>query len=777
MMLPGCLNIATSLRFSKVFAWLLLAGLAPYACPQSAGTFAHALSGPISNVNPMIGTGDDPDDGNNLFPGAVAPFGMTQLSPETEDHGVGYHHIQKWLKGFSMTHMSGPGCANEGEVFLTATTGPIVTQTNDYQTPYSHQRETAEAGYYAVQLLQWDIRAELTATPHTGVVRFTFPAGQPANVLVPISHTLNQTESASIRVVGDRRLEGYVEDHAFCNKPGTYKVYFVMLFDEPFSTFGTWTGESYSGSGQLSPGSRSASQPNHDHTTGAWATWSAQFTAHAVTARIGISYVDISGAEKNLEAETAARGFDAIRADTQKSWNHELSRIQISGGTKTQRRVFYTALYHSLLMPSLFSDVDGRYLGFDQHIHTMTGRHAVYTNFSGWDIYRSEIPLLAILEPARVQDMAQSVALMYQQGGWIDRWPQINLYTNDMIGSPLSIALATTWLYGLHDFDIDSAWKGMLQDATQAPPQGKPFLGEEGIEWIDTLHYLPADKVEYGSVAKTLEYTLAYASLARLAESLHKEKDSVTLRERALYYRNLFDPVSGFFRPRLADGSWQRDFNPAQDGHGFVEGTGWHYFSFAPADMAWLVDTMGRDRFNQRMDAFFEYPKPGWYAQYYNPLNETDFQAPYAFHFSGQPWKSEQAVRRILSENYLDAPHGIPGNDDCGATSSWAVLSMMGLYTVDPTSLAYELIPPTFSHVTIQLDAPYPARQYTITANNAASGYFIHAVTVNGRPHPQNWISFDSIRHGSTVSFTLQSRPDKEWGSRPEDEPPSLSRP
>ena len=775
MTLSSCIGKSARPGPAKVLPCCFLAALATCAFSQTTVPPAPALSGPIASVSPMIGTGDDPDDGNNLFPGAVAPFGMTQISPETEDRGIGYHYIQKWLKGFSMTHMSGVGCANEGEVFFTATTGPIVTQTNDYQTPYSHQRETAQAGYYAVQLLQWNIQAELTATPHTGVARFTFPAGQSGNILVPISHTLNQTESASIRVVGDRRIEGYVENHAFCNKPGTYKVYFVMLFDQPFSTFGVWTGEPYGGPGQLAPGARSASQTSHDHTTGAWATWPAQSRANAVTARIGISYVDVSGAEKNLQAETDGRNFDALRASTQKSWNHELSRIEIAGGSGAQRRIFYTALYHSLLMPSIFSDADGRYLGFDQRVHTIASSHAVYTNFSGWDIYRSEIPLLAMLEPGRMEDMAQSVVLMYQQGGWIDRWPQINLYTNDMVGSPLSIAVATTWLYGLHDFDIGTAWKGMLQDATEAPPPGKPYLGEEGVDWMNTLHYLPADKVEYGSVAKTLEYTVAYASLARLAEDLHKEKDAALLRARALYHRNLFDPESGFFRPRLADGSWQKDFNPAQDGHGFVEGTGWHYFSFAPEDMAWLVDTMGRERFNQRMDAFFGYPLPGWYAQYYNPLNETDFQAPYAFHFSGQPWKSSRAVRRILSENYHNAPHGIPGNDDCGATSSWAVLSMMGLYTVDPASLAWELVAPTFAHVTVQLDAPYPARQFTIVANNAAGGSFIHAVTVNGISHPQNWISFDSIRHGSIVRMELQARPDKKWGSLPEDEPPPLS--
>ena len=580
-----------------------------------------------------------------------------------------------------------------------------------------------------------------------------------------------------MRVVGERRIEGFVEDHAFCNKPGTYKVYFVMLFDKPFSAFGTWNGDHYGGPGTITPSSRSAAQQGHEEWVGAYATWNSEPQPHAITAKIGISYVDVAGAESNLRAEAGDQDFDTIRHATQQQWNRELGRLEVSGGTATRRRVFYTALYHSLLMPSLFSDADGRYLGFDQQVHTIPSGHHVYANFSGWDIYRSEIPLLALIEPQRLQDMAQSVVLMYQQCGWIDRWPQINLYTNDMVGSPLTIALATTWLSGLHGFDIDAAWEGMLKDATEAPPPGKPYLGEEGIEWMNGLHYLPSDRVDYGSVAKTLEYSLAYASLYRVAVALHKTQDATMLRERALFYRNVFDSASGFFRPRRSDGTWTPDFNPAQDGHGFVEGTGWHYLSFAPADMAWLVKTMGRERFDERMTTFFQYPEPGWYAQYYNSFNETDFQAPYAFHFSGKPWKSQQAVRRILNENYFDAPDGIPGNDDCGATSSWAVLSMMGIYTVDPASLAYELVPPVFSKVAVHLQEPYPGKQFTIqsVAQPSATPY-IHAVMLNGKEHTRNWISFEDIRSGGTLQFALRAEPDPSWGTRPVDAPPSLSR-
>lgn len=758
--------------------WPLLVVLLFTLPMESAKAQNSPPTNPTSSVNPFIGTGGDPDDGINLFPGATRPFGMVQLSPDTEDHGFGYHYIHTRIKGFSMTHMSGPGCANEGNVFFTATTGPIVTQVADFQSPYSHKLEAAIPGYYQVQLLQWDINAELSATERTGVARFTFPAGKIANILVPISHTLNETASASIQVVGDRRIEGYVENHAFCNKKPTYKVYFVMLFDHPFSSFGTWKGDQYDGPGQIVEGGRAVEQSSHQGTTGAYASWAAEQHEQTITAKIGISYVDIAGAEKNFEAEAAQSNFDAIRKDAEQAWNKELSTIEISGGSASNQRVFYTALYHSLLMPSLFEDTDGRYLGFDGKVHNIPAGHHIYANYSGWDIYRSEIPLLAIVEPQRMQDMAQSVVLMYEQGGWIDRWPQINLYTNDMIGSPLSIALTTTWLDGLRDFNMNKAWEGMLKDATEAPPPGRLYIGEEGIEWINTLHYLPADKVDYGSVAKTQEYSLAYAALYRLAMSLGKTSDAKRMFDRALYYRNLFNHEDHFFRPRNADGAWVPDFNPALDGHGFVEGTGWHYQSFAPADLAWLVKAVGRDRFNARMTEFFHYPEPGWYAQYDNPYNETDLQAPFVFHFSGEPWQSQRVVRRILAENYFDAPDGIPGNDDCGAMSSWAVLSMMGIYSVDPTSLAYELVSPVFSKIVLHLGKPYPGTSFTITTTeNPDATPYIQSTMLNKREHTRNWIAFRDIAGGSTLHFILGSAPNKRWGSAAEDAPPSLSDP
>jgi predicted alpha-1,2-mannosidase len=567
-----------------------------------------------------------------------------------------------------------------------------------------------------------------------------------------------------------------VENHAFCGSKETYKVYFVMTFSEPFAKFGTWTGNHYGGPGKIEESSREAKQTGREEWVGSYASWPAEAQARSITAKIGISYVDLAGAEKNLKTEAESKDFSTIRGDAEKAWNKDLSVIDVTGGTPTERKVFYTALYHSLLMPTIFEDSDGRYLGFDGKVHNIESGHHIYASYSGWDIYRSEMPLLAMIQPKRMEDMAQSIVLMYKQGGWIDRWPQFNVYTNVMAGSPLTVGLATAWLDGLHGFDMDAAWEGMLKDATQAPPKGKPYLGQEGVDWINKVHFVPDDKVGYGSVSQMQEDAIAYASLYRVAKALGKTSDAKMLYERATYYRNLFDPADKYFRPRNADGSWVPDFNPSQDGHGFIEGTGWHYQSFVPGDLGWVVKAMGRDLFNKRMTEFFNYPEPGWYAQYYNPYNETDLQAPFIFNFSGEPWETQKVVRRVLTENYTDAPDSIPGNDDCGEMSSWAVLSMMGIYSVDPASLAYELVAPSFPKVTVHLAAPYTGKSFTIEAPGAKAGMpYVQSVELNGKAQTKNWISFKSIADGGTLRVAVGPKPNEKWGAAPDDAPPSLS--
>ncbi len=764
----------------KAFAGVMF-GLMFCLCAQFAASDAQARqavdpAAPADAVGPFIGTGKGPGGSINLFPGAVTPFGMVQLSPDTEGYGYGYHYYQNEIQGFSMTHMSGPGCDNEGDVFFTPTTGPVLTGASDVESPYSHTRESATPGYYRVFLSRWGVNTELTATDRTGVARFTFPAGKTANLLVPISHTLNDTEQAEIEVVGDREMTGWVEDHAFCGSRQRYKVYFVMTLSEPFSSFGTWYGDIPMGPGKISAGNRHALETRHGQWIGAYASWPASSHPRTIIARVGISYVDLAGAENNLKVEAAGKTFDELRHHAFAAWNRALSVIRVSGGSASARRVFYTALYHSLLMPSIFSDSDGRYLGFDRKVHHVAAGHLIYCNYSGWDIYRSELPLLALIEPKRLEDMAQSVVLMYQQGGWIGRWPQINLYTNVMAGSPLTTMLCMVWLDGLHGFDIKTAWAGMFRDATEAPPPGHPYQGEEGIDWINNIHYVPNDKDQYGSVSQIQEDCIAYGSLYQLAKVLGKSEAAKTFYRRALYYRNVFDSQDHYFRPRNSDGSWAPNFNPVVEEHGFIEGSGWHYQWLAPQDMAWLIHAVGVNRFNNRLTKFFSYTKPGWYGQYYNPYNETDLEAPFEFNFSGRPWETQRVVRRVLSENYTAAPDGIPGNDDCGAMSSWAVLSMMGIYTVDPASLAYELVSPLFSRIVVALRAPYPGKALTIEASsNPESTPYIQSVTFDSHNHARNWIPLHDLSSGGTLRFVLGTKPNTAWGSAPEDAPPSLS--
>ncbi len=756
-------------RALQTVALLILLAMLPYAAMAQNSAAASA-------VNPIIGTGDGPGGGINLFPGPAMPFGMVQLSPDTESHGYGYHYGQYAIQAFTMTHMSGPGCPNEGEVSFTATTGPVHTLVEDFGSAFSHSEESAAPGYYQVNLLQWDIDARLSATDHTGIAQFTFPAGVPANILVPISRTLNFTTAASIQVVGDHQLEGYVENHAFCGNKQAYKVYFVMDFSQPFSQFGAWSDANGRKPGTVEEGARTATQTIFGQWAGAYATWPAQTHPQTITAKVAISYVDLDGARNNLKVESAGKDFSAIHAEAQAAWNRALSTIEVTGGTPAQRTVFYTALYHSLLIPSIFSDADGRYLGFDGNVHQVEQGHHVYANYSGWDIYRSEMPLIAMVEPSRMQDMAQSIVLMYQQGGWIGRWPQMNLYTNVMAGSPLTVSLAAAWLDGLHGFDIKSAWQGMLEDATQAPPPGHPYTGEDAIDWINKVHYAPDDKTSYGSVSQIQEDAVAYASLYRLALDMGKTDDAKMLYSRAIDERNVFNPDDRFFRPRNADGQWVPDFDPAQNDHGFIEGTGWHYQWLAPSDMAWLVHAVGPDLFNQRLTEFFNYKIPSWYNQFYNPYNETDLEAPFEFNFSGRPWETQRVVRRVLNENYTATPDGIPGNDDLGEMSSWAVLSMMGIYSVDPASLAYELSGPVFPKVVLNLHSPYPGKTFTFVAAGAAGDApYIQSVELNGHTHSQNWISFHDIAAGGTLHFKLGPKPNQSWGAAPDDAPPSLS--
>jgi len=760
----GASGAATARQTTRDFSFVSRPATARFVPPAPKATPAYKTL--ASYVDPMIGT----DGGGDTLPGAGAPFGMTLFSPDTRAPSVGYGWGDHRIEGFSLTHMSGVGCDDEGDVFLTATTGPVKTSVADYSSPFSHRRETAGAGYYSVNLRRWNVDAELTATERTGLVRFTFPAGQPANILIPLSHTLTRTERADIHVVGPDTVEGSVRSQAFCGAGQFYTTYFTLKMDRPFRTAGTFTGDTVTagGLGATQDGQKSPS-------IGAYLAFPASTLPFVVTARIGISYVDLDGARRNLAQEVGNHNFDQVRRATEASWEKELHKIEISGGTTDQRTVFYTSLYHCFLMPSVFSDVDGRYLGFDNAVHQTKPNHPVYADYSGWDIYRTEAPLLTLIEPQRMQDMCQSISLMYQQGGWIDRWPQANVYTNVMCGSPLTVVAATAWNAGLRGFDMAALYPGMVKDATQPAPGGKPYQGEANVQYMDTVGYIPDDKEGYGSVSQTEEDCLAYAALASVSASLGKTADARFFTKRALLYRNLFDPETKFLRPKLAGGTWYGPFDPTKE-HGYVEGTGWHYRWLAMQDMAGLIRLFGGDApFNAELDKFFGYDHPAWAGQYYNPYNETDLQAPFLYDYSGAPWKTQARVRELLADAYKTTPAGIPGNDDCGTMSAWYVFAALGLYPTDPARPAYELCSPLFPRAVVHLEAPYPVKEFTIEAPNAsAQNVYLRGLRVGDKPWVQPWLTQADIARGGTLHFTLGSEPDKGWGAAQAVRPPSL---
>lgn len=721
-----------------------------------------------SYVDPMIGT----DGGGDTLPGAGAPFGMTLFSPDTHAPSVGYFYSDRRIEGFSLNHMSGVGCDDEGDVFLTATTGPVKTTAPEYASSYRHTQETASPGYYSVDLRRWNVKAELTATERTGLIRFTFPRAAPANILIPISHTLTHTASAEVHLVGNDTLEGSVRSQSFCGANAYYTTYFTMKLDKPFGTFGTFSGT------QQTASSRDAVQSSDKSPgVGAYLSYPAQSQPFTVTARIGISYVDLAGARRNFASEAGTRSFDTVRQGAEAAWEKELHKIEITGGSDTQRTIFYTSLYHCFLMPNIASDVDGRYLGFDNAVHQAPPGHSVYADFSGWDIYRTEAPLLALIQPKRLQDMCQSITLMYQQGGWIDRWPQANTYTNIMCGSPLTVVAATAWNAGLHGFDMAALYPGMRLDATTAAPPNKPYFGEGNIAYMESLGYIPDDKEGYGSVSQTEEDCYAYAALASVASSLGKTTDAQMLTKRSLNYRHLFDPETQFLRPKLSDGSWYKPFTPTQE-HGYVEGTGWHYRWLAQHDMAGLIDLFGGDEpFNTELDKFFSYTHPAWSSAYYNPYNETDLQAPFLYDYSGAPWKTQARVRELLQDAYGTTPSGIPGNDDCGTMSAWYVFAALGLYPTDPARPAYELASPLFPKAVVHLEAPYPAKQFTIEApNTSGSNVYLRGLQIGGKDWAKPWITQEQLLRGKTAKFALGAEPNKVWGTGKEVRPPSVGR-
>ena len=730
--------------------------------PLLASMLLAATIAPTSLVDPFIGTSGTQIGGPiDTFPGADMPFGMIQWSPDTpsQNAGGGYEYADKAITGFSLTHLSGPGCSVFGDFAMLPTTGDVGVPSQTEQS-FSHANEIAAPGYYAVTLGSPAIRAELSVTARTGLGIFTYPATDQANMLInPASNQAGVT-NASIRIVGSDEVEGSASSGFFCGMPDRYTVYYVARFDRAFSASGVMM----QGAGPQG------------------AAWVRFDTTHnpVVRVQVAISFVDMQGARNNLAAEAKSWNIIVVRDAALAVWQRMLSRIEISGGTRSEQRQFYSALYHTMLHPNLISDSDGRYRGFDGNVHHVPPGHAEYANYSDWDIYRTEIPLIALLAPDRVSDMLQSLVDAYAQSGWLPRWPVVNQPSSVMGGDSVDPVIAGGYAFGARDFDVRSALRAMVKgatDTTSAPGYGW-YLERPESALYQRLGYIPnryttsVSPVPNGA-SETLEYALDDASIAAFARDIGDRATFEHFFPRANNWATTFDTQTGWIAPRDADGAFEQTAIGESGQSGFQEGNAAQYTWMVPQDLPGLVRGMGGPAAAAvKLDTFFSQLDADQDKPYAWMGNEPSLGSPWTYLAVGEPWRAQAVVRTVLTTLYDDSPEGIPGNDDLGTMSAWYVWSAIGLYPQFTAVRELDVGAPLFAHIvihapsgpTITIDAP---------AASAATPY-VAALRVNGAATEHTWLELP-LRGSLHLAFDLAPAPNKAWGAANGDAMPAFA--
>ncbi|MEV0224576.1 GH92 family glycosyl hydrolase [Streptomyces sp. NPDC050704] len=774
-------------------------------------------------VNPFVGTkpgGTDFGTGGgagNTFPGAVAPFGMVQWSPDTDrSQPGGYYYDDDKIRGFSMTHLSGAGCYGAQDLPFMPHSGEVTTSPatdpDHYLDGFSHDDEKASPGYYGVKLAS-GTKVELAATQRSGAGRFTYPEGdRTASLLVNVSGSIGGANDAQATLSEDRRtISGYVASGKFCGGINRYRVYFSATFDRPFASVGTWHNdavtpgdESVRGTSRAKVDMDTGDKTNAANTadtanpavkpdasaddtgaeagekvehksvsvsgpgSGAYVTFDTA-KGRSVGVKVGLSYVSVDGAAANTKAEQGSAGFDDVAARARAAWNERLNQIRVEGGTDAQRTTFYTALYHSLIQPNVFSDVDGRYIGFDGRTHEAAEGHAQYANLSGWDIYRSEVQLLALLAPEEAGDIAQSMYNQAHQSGDVwDRWSVNNDFNGVMTGDPYHSILASMYAFGATGFDAENALASMVKGATTVQNPKARYVERFGLDDYQKLGHIPGDP------SSTLEYTTADFGIAELAGRLGDTSTQAEFMSRAQYWQNLFNTANDSLQPRNRDGSFVTPYDPADAGW-WMEGNGAQYQWMVPYDLAGLFRALGGDQAAvKRLDTYFTKLNAGPHEPYAFLGNEPSLNAPYAYSYAGAPYRTQDVVRRALNTLYGPGPDGLVGNDDLGTMSAWYVWGALGMYPQVPGRAELVLASPLFSKVTIHRGS---GQTITVNAPGAsADTYYVQSLKVNGRASDRAWLPESVVADGGTLDYTLGTEANTSWGSAAADAPPSFRR-
>ncbi len=719
---------------------------------------------PVDFINPFIGT----DAHGHTYPGATVPFGMVQLSPDTRkdswDGCSGYHYSDSVVFGFSHTHLSGTGASDYGDIRFMPTIGELKTDpgtaedpSSGYASRFEHKREKAKAGFYAVHLNDYNIYVGLTVTERAGFHKYLFPLSKDAHIVIDLEESINTERiiESGIRIISDyqieglRRTEGWAKDQY---------VYFYAEFSKPFKSFGLVNDE-----GVMKEEDEAKSKEGG---LKAWVDFETE-SGEIIYVKVGISSVDARGARNNLLHEIPDWDFERVKGDARDKWSAQMDKVEVIGNNDARKETFYTALYHTMLAPNVYTDVDGRYRGHDLKIH-QDNTFQMYTVFSLWDTFRTLHPLFNIIERERTVDFIKSMLDMYKHDGLLPVWELAANETNTMIGYHAVPVIVDAYKKGINDFDAQMALDAMVQTS-----QASQF----GLDWYRRKGYIPSDK-EGESVSKSLEYAYDDWCIAEMAKMIGNEEVYKKYIRRAQFYKNHFDKETGFFRGK-SNGSFVEPFDPAEVNFMFTEANSWQYNFFVPQDLNTHIDLLGgAENYEKKLDELFTSDSTltgreqaditgliGQYAQ----GNEPSHHMAYLYNYIGKPWKSQEVVNQIMNELYTNLPDGLSGNEDCGQLSAWYVMSAMGFYPVTPGSDVYVLGTPSFDSVTINLENE---KKFKIkTGNLTDDNFYIQAVSYNGEPWPRSYITHDMIMNGGVLEFEMGEVPNKEFGKKVEHRP------
>ncbi len=738
----------------KIIYGLLL--LAILGCKQNEPIEAF---NPLQYVNVFIGTALDENHINtaNTYPGAVRPWGMASMSPHTIDFrgdakgSTAYFRGNPYMFGFGHAQMSGTGCNGSGALLLKATSGNLELNVDSTKSAYSE--ETAYPGYYGVKLDKFNIQAEFTSTERVGISKFTFPKGQ-ANILLDLGLTPDFGKYGKVTINEDYSFQGYKKEGNYCGCGKWREIYFYGELSETPSKAGLF--QDWVVADTLS----SQIEGNY---VGNYFSFDLKENT-TIEVRVGISYVSAENAKLNLRKETDSLSFDQIKETSQNIWKTELSKIKVEGGSEDDKMKFYTGLYHSLIHPNVFSDVNGDYRAHETR-EILNSLEVQYTNFSMWDTYRTLHPLLSLVYPDRQEGMVKSIIDMYKQAGWLARIENMGHNSGVMVGDPASIIINDTYQRGLTNFDQETAYEAMIKSATYTEGQN---MNRRAFRQYMKYGFIPQDKpgndttfgwfndLAWGTVSTALEFNLTDWNIAQYARSRGDEKMSQKLEKQSLYYKNNFDLETGFLRARNSDSAWYTPFDPLEHfntlferelrgGPGYVEGSAWNYLFFVPHDIEGLKELLGGDKaFVAKLQTCFD-------SSYYDATNEPNIAYPFLFNYvKGEEWRSQKTVSDLIERYYPADEFGIPGNDDTGTMSAWLVFSMMGIYPDLPGSTDFQIVKPVFDKITIQLDSNFYDGKEFVIEKEGKNGY-IDLIKLNDEKQSSYTINHDSIVKGGRL--------------------------